>query len=222
MSNTVCFFVPVSLQSCEENHTVRWVMHIPTLYKLPQRLHSLFSFIRDMKKIVLSSPEAPNYTCHCLFDNLFWAHQRSSQPPTVFHINANGKCVWYFSIQMVSIQVLMDPNKTVKKKNKKTRFIGFLFMLSQTSKKEAESKKHAPPHAEEAAQMFAVAQTRLPPAMWASVDWCRLVCLHADASLCQIFLLPLWWLITGVHFQLINNTFKTLIKLNKWVCLENY
>lgn len=169
-----------------------------------------------MKKIVLSSPEAPNYTCHCLFDNLFWAHYRSLQPPTVFHINMNCKCVWNFSIQMVSIQVLMDLNK-----KKRLHWLPF-YTLKDFKKRSCESEKHAPPHAEEAARMFAVAQTHLPPAMWASADWCELVCLHADASLCQIFLLPLWWLITGVHFQLINNTFKTLIKLNKWVCLENY
>ena len=146
MSNTVCFFLPVSLQSCEENHTVRWVMHIPTLYKLPQRLHSLFSFIRDMKKIVLSSPEAPNYTCHCLFDNLFWAHQRSSQPPTVFHINANGKCVWYFSIQMVSIQVLMDPNKTVKKKPQKNPASLAFFLCSHRLQKKKLSLKSTRRH----------------------------------------------------------------------------
>lgn len=92
-----------------------------------------------MKKIVLSSPEAPNYTCHCLFDNLFWAHYRSLQPPTVFHINMNCKCVWNFSIQMVSIQVLMDLNK-------KKGFTGFLFILSKTSKKEAVSLKSTHRH----------------------------------------------------------------------------
>lgn len=38
---------------------------------------------------------------------------------------------------------------------------------------------------------------------------CEHVRVHAHASSCQIFLLPLWRLITGEYYQLINNTFKS-------------